>query len=157
MEWIFQHPWWPHQHHALGFSFSQPARDLGSCAQPFELFLHMQKVVTRPTTSSSTSKVSTRVCVQVFRWNSWWHHLLCTSRRQPWQKWHITLPQKMLEQTVQWLHRVMGHTGDGFVKHCSNVIITPSSDTPLTKSSVSIAKDTNCQEKAMDCLNGKCE
>jgi hypothetical protein len=51
----------------------------------------------------------------------------------------------------------MGHTGDGFVKHCSNVIITPSSDTPLTKSSVSIAKDTNCQEKAMDCLNGKCE
>ena len=43
------------------------------------------------------------------------------------------------------------------VKCFSNAIIIPSSDTPLTSSRVSIANDTSCQAKDMDCcLNGKC-
>jgi hypothetical protein len=36
---------------------------------------------------------------------------------------------------------------NGFTEHCSNVIIIPSSNTPLTGSSVSIAKYAHCHTR----------
>ena len=29
----------------------------------------------------------------------------------PDEQWHISLPQQMLEQTIKWVHQVMGHPG----------------------------------------------
>jgi hypothetical protein len=70
------------------------------------------------------------------------------------KQWCIALPQQMLEQTIKWFHQVMGSPAE---KHLHEAL-QPSSDTPLTTSSMCIAKDIIFLARAMICyLNARCK
>ena len=65
----------------------------------------------------------------------------------------------MLDKTVKWFHMVMEHPHEKELQMMlQSVTIIQSYSTLLTGSSVSIANDTNCQAKDMDCSpSEKCE